>query len=159
MAFEQISGRGRAGRRNAPPEVSYYGKTSQFRLNSAAMLALAEGNNGEYPERLKVMYDADTNRVGFVIATEDDANAVKLNRDNDTTPSRFFGFRALADRAGLERDAKWVVPLEYDSALGMFVIDLSGRTPTPLPEVPTRRGRRRESDAAVATEAPAEAAA
>ncbi len=88
MTFQVISAvsrsGGRAGSGPSEPGISYYGKSSQFRLNTAAIVAL--GN----PTKLEVMYDAETNRVAFV--PSDAAYAVTLRKDSEKAVPSILGF-------------------------------------------------------------------
>lgn len=140
MAFEVVVASARNGGRGSSttPELSFYGKTAQFRLNGAAMEAL--GN----PEKVEVHFDADTNRVAVV--PSDAAYAVTLRKDSDSAASRYFGFKTLAVRAGLTEDARFTVPLTVDDESGYHVASLAADTIADAPA--PRRGRKpRNGDA------------
>jgi hypothetical protein len=134
MAFEIVQASSRSGGRGSStsPELSFYGKTAQFRLNGAAMESL--GN----PEKVEVHFDADTNRVAVV--PSEAAYAVTLRADSEKAASRYFGFKTLAVRAGLTEDARFSVPLTIDEATGYHVASLSADTIADAPA--PSRGRR-----------------
>lgn len=149
MAFEVVQASARGGGRtgNKIPQMSFYGKTAQFRLNGAAMEAL--GN----PEKIEVHYDSDTGRVALIPG--DSGYAVTLRKDSENAVSRYFGFKSLANRAGLADDSRFTVPIELDEPTGYQVADISASV---VSEAPTgRRGNKRatgetaEAEAAVTT--------
>src|SRR5688500_19352603 len=108
MGFKIVDAKGRQPGRSssAASEVSYYGKTAQFRLTPAAVEALGT------PERIEVLYDQDTNQVAF--RASDAAHAVMLRKDNSEAKSRYFGFRSFANMVGLSENAREVISLTAD---------------------------------------------
>jgi hypothetical protein len=156
MAFEVISAASRSTGRSGSkePAVSFYGRSSQFRINTPAVTAL--GN----PTKLEVLYDKETNRIAFV--PSDAAYAVTLRQDADNTNgSKYFGFRALADAANLADDLRFTAPLVQDEESGYWLVDLNTIVAAP----PSRAGRKKATAAETtettetvdepATEAPA----
>jgi hypothetical protein len=135
MAFQTVDASARTtGRsKNTAAQVSFYGKTSQFRLNAAAMELL--GN----PAKLEVQYDQDTNRIAFV--PSEAAYAVALRSDSETAGSRYFGFKSLANLAGLSADARFALPLVADAESGYLVINLSDAAQLPAPAPRQRRNK------------------
>lgn len=108
MPFKIVDAKGRQpGRASSTvSEVSFYGKTAQFRLSPAAVEALGD------PDRVEVLYDEDTRQVGF--RASDASHAVALRKDNAEAKSRYFGFRSFANMIGLGEDAREVMPLTAD---------------------------------------------
>lgn len=160
MGFESIDASKRATARAAgAPEMAYYGKTAQFRLNSAAMNTLTERNGGNPVTKITVMHDAESNLLGFAPAPDDSPTAAKLSADNPSAASRYFGFRGLALKAGLSEDTRWMLPVEYDKANKLFVVNLNDREELAIvPRAP--RGSKTVGGVAVETseEAPADEA-
>ena len=105
MPFKIVDAKGRQPGRSASKaaEVSYYGKTAQFRLTPAAVEALGD------PDKIEVLYDEDTRQVAF--RASDAAHAVALRKDGPDSRSRYFGFRSFANMVGLADDAREVMPL------------------------------------------------
>lgn len=134
MAFQTVDATKRMRGRSASsqtPSVSYYGKTSQFRLNAAAVNAL--GN----PERLEVLHDPDTNRVALVPDNgENTARCVVLRADSKTAGSRYFGFRSLANLLNIPQDSRATSELTQDAESGYMVATfvVAGETTEETPE-------------------------
>jgi hypothetical protein len=105
MPFKVIDAKGRAPGRShsTASEVSYYGKTAQFRLTPAAVEAL--GN----PEKVEVLYDEETREIGF--RASDATHAATLRKDTPEALSRYFGFRAFAEMIGLPEDGRATITL------------------------------------------------
>jgi hypothetical protein len=111
MAFQIVDASNRAQGRaanNGALDVSYYGKTAQFRLSPAAVEAL--GN----PEKIEVMYDKDSGAIAF--RASDAKHAVSLRKDTEAAASRYFGFRSLATLCGLPADGRVNITLSEDEA-------------------------------------------
>lgn len=144
MAFEVIQPGSRTGGRSssASPELSFYGKTAQFRINGAAMVALGQ------PDKIEVHFDADTNRVALV--PSDAEYAVTLRKDSEAAASRYFGFKTLAVRAGLAEDARFTVPITQDEATGMYVASLAPETIEAAPAPRRARGSSKNANTAEA---------
>lgn len=155
MAFQIVNASGRQGSRgraSTNPEVSFYGKTSQFRVNGPAMVLL--GN----PEKLEAHFDAENRRIALVPSTA--AYAVTLRADakgQSENTSRYFGFRALANLAGLDANTRWTLPLTLDEDSGFYIIDLNAIPADAVTPPPTPRKSRKAAAAAVAATNPDEA--
>lgn len=133
MAFTSVDASKRATSRGAAePQLAFYGKTSQFRLNGPAMAALTKANGGNPVTRVTVMHDSDTGRLGIAPAADDSATAAKLSADNPNAPSRYFGFRGLAVMAGLGDDTRFILPVSYSKEDKLFIVDLSAREELPI---------------------------
>lgn len=157
MAFNEVDASKRSTvRGEADPLMSYYGKTAQFRLNASAMAALTEFNGGQEVTKITVMHDEDANLLGIRPAPADSATAAKLSADNPSAPSRYFGFRGLAIKAGLDESMRWVLPVSYDKGSKLFVVNLAERQDLPIiPRAPRGSKSGAAASAEVAEEAPA----
>jgi hypothetical protein len=113
MAFEIVSSKGRQTGRSysTKSEVSFYGKTAQFRLTPVAFANLGS------PDKVEVLYDKATGEMG--LRASDAAHAVTLRKDSPTAQSRYFGFRAFAEMVGLAEDARIVMELSAPNADGI----------------------------------------
>lgn len=105
MPFKIVDAKGRQPGRSASTnaEISYYGKTAQFRLSPAAVEALGT------PDKVEVLFDEDTRSVGF--RASDASHAVALRKDSPDAKSRYFGFRSFANMVGLTEDGREVMAL------------------------------------------------
>ena len=129
MAFSEVDASKRVTTRGGTsPEMAYYGKTAQFRLNGAAMALLQKANGGNVVNRVVVLHDSERNLLGIQPAADDATNAAKLSADNPDAPSRYFGFRGLAIKAGLADNIRWTLPVEFSEADGIHVVNLANRT-------------------------------
>jgi hypothetical protein len=108
MGFKIVDAKGRQPGRSTSTatEVSYYGKTAQFRLTPAAVEALGD------PEKIEVLYDDETRQIAF--RASDAAHAVALRKDSPDAKSRYFGFRSFANMVGLPDDSREVMALTAD---------------------------------------------
>lgn len=118
MGFEIVSSRGRQTGRSYSnkSEVSFYGKTAQFRLTPVAFKALGE------PDKVEVLYDKASNSFGLRASTAD--HAVTLRKDSPTSQSRYFGFRAFAEMVGLPSEGHTVMELSEPDADGIAIATL-----------------------------------
>lgn len=118
MAFKVVDASSRSpGRQSSlSPELSYYGKTAQFRLNDAAIRLLGE------PDRIEVQYDEENRQLGFVASGA--AHAVTLRKDNEIGGSRYFGFRSLANLVGLTGEDRFAAPMVWDEERNMGIVTL-----------------------------------
>lgn len=116
MAFKIVDStvRPRGRSISSSMEISYYGKTAQFRLSPAAFKGLGE------PERVEVLYDADANMVG--IRASSAPHSVALRKDSKEASSRYFGFRSFANQIGYEKvnSASFGLEVNPDDA-GMLI--------------------------------------
>jgi hypothetical protein len=105
MAFKVVDAtvRPRGRSISSDMEVSYYGKTAQFRLTPAAYRALGS------PERLEVLYDAEANQIGLQASTA--PHSVTLRKESKEAQGRYFGFRSFANMIGFEKVDTAVIPL------------------------------------------------
>jgi hypothetical protein len=142
MAFQVVDASLRTQTRSSSkePEVSFYGKVAQFRLNTAAMALMTEANGGADVVKILVQHDAETNRLAFSPVAEDNVSGVRLSRDNPKSGSRYFGFRTLALSLGLDFTTRWTVPMTYSKAEKVYVISLDDRREAPI-EARVRRTR------------------
>lgn len=119
MAFKIVDAKGRTPGRGVSTavEVSYYGKTAQFRLSPAAVEALGS------PDKVEVLHDAETGQIGF--RASDASHAVALRKDAPESKSRYFGFRSFATMVGLSEDARVSMELTpSDDDSGMLIAEL-----------------------------------
>lgn len=156
MAFSEVDASKRVTTRGGTsPEMAYYGKTAQFRLNGAAMAKLQEANGGNAVDRVVVLHDSERNLLGVAPAAADAANAAKLSADSPDAPSRYFGFRGLAIKAGLPDNIRWTLPFTFSEADGIHVVNLANRNDIAItPRQAAAEGEDSEGDGeAEATEA------
>lgn len=118
MAFEIVSSRGRQTGRSysTKSEVSYYGKTAQFRLTPAAFEALGS------PDKVEVLYDKDAGAMA--LRASDAPHAVTLRKDSATSKSRYFGFRSFAEMIGLPAEGHTTMEFAAPDANGLVIASL-----------------------------------
>jgi hypothetical protein len=115
--FQTIEADTRRGPRTATePVVNFNGTNAQFRLNSLAVEQLGT------PDKIEIMYDADTNRLAFV--PSDSPVAVQLRRENAEAANRYFGFRTLAHKLGIDQK-RGRATLVKDEATGYMVVNVA----------------------------------
>ncbi len=115
--FQVIEADNRRGPRVATePLVNFNGTNAQFRLNSLAVEALGT------PSHIQVMYDPDTNRIAFV--PTEDASGIQLRSENEEATNRYFGFRTLAHKLGIN-DKRGRAVLTQDEATGYWVVNVA----------------------------------
>lgn len=135
MGFQVVENDNKRGPRTVTdPIVSFNGTNAHFRLNHLAVEMLGD------PEKVEVMYDEDTNRIALV--PSDSPIAVTLRREDAETPNRYFSFRSLSKKLGMDhRRGKSILTL--DEATGYYVLSVEELGSSEI----IKRGPRKPKDA------------
>lgn len=147
MKFTTIDASVRSNGRSSSvkPVLTFYGETSQFRLSAPIVAAM--GN----PVTILAGYDDESNVIGFI--PSDSPQAVTLRKDSETSGSRYFGFRALAEAANLSQDQRFALPVQKDEESGYWYVDLAQLADPSTTIAPRKRTPKNAAPVEAGTEA------